>query len=146
MIRAAALAAALLATGCASTGGPAAPAPADVARIDATLRANFTPEDQPPHMDRLRVARGDRPFRGDCDDFAMAAAWQAQRAGLVPTVVVVRVATGRSEPHSLTCAAGWCFDSYAREAYPEAALDRRYPAVLRRIEVAPGMLALTEEE
>lgn len=128
----------------AASSAHAAPIPEEFNGIHATLRSNFTPVEQSPRHDRIRVVRGDSPFEGDCDDYALAASWQLAQAGFAPWLVIV-TEKYKGGHHVLTCAEGWCFDSYQRSLVSRRSLRDRYTAVLREEPVPARLLKLTEE-
>lgn len=87
-------------------------APSDHEQIARLLHRNFTYVEQ--MNDRARVVSGERPFRGDCDDFALAAAYQLYVRGYEPEVVFLGQRRGN---HIIACADGWCLDNEREQPY-----------------------------
>lgn len=115
---------------------------AEARAVAETINPNFTLIEQSPHRDVTRFHTGEAPFEGDCDDHAIAAYYQFWLRGTDPELVMT--VTRQGQTHVLTCADGWCVDSYklrGRGRHPvfsESQLKTLYRKVLRRGRVSAG--------
>ena len=95
-----------------------------IAAIQAQLQANFTFVDQGDD-DRPRLATGETPFSGDCDDLAFAAYGRLLRAGLVAQIWIVKYSYA-PRYHMITCADGKCIDTNRDRPVPQWRLRSDY--------------------
>lgn len=102
-------------------------APDDIATVSDMLHANFTYRNQV--GDSAAFHTGADPFEGDCDDFALAAAYQLWRLGHDVELVFLGNRDGR---HIIACVDGWCVDNERERPYRRNRTRRRYKILATR--------------
>lgn len=101
--------------------------PEDVEAVSNMLHENFTYRRQV--GDSATFHTGAEPFEGDCDDFALAAAYQLWRLGHDVELVFLGNRDGR---HIIACVDGWCVDNERERPYRRNRTRRRYKILATR--------------
>ena len=121
----------LILTIAASHAAYATVAPEEFHDVERLVRSNWTPVEETPSAERLRLPDPRKTFTGDCDDFAGAAARALHELGYEPAFVVVEK-KGRGR-HTLVCDEQWCIDADVGYPYHRSGLSARYSKVIADI-------------